>query len=143
MPHSGRAHRDKLMRRGRKGRPYRRGRAHLMATKADSCAYCGHGGANELGHRIDVVDAPKLAGDPRNWMRVHGTSARCPVCPDPAGKYAGRACNQEANRGKRRNALPRKAMSAQSTRDSARYVRTDLRHTLSGNPALGGESDAW
>lgn len=109
MPHSGRAHQDHLMRQGRKGRPYRRGRANLMAHGPDTCWYCGHPGANELGHKEDVVDRPDLAGNPTNWTRVHGTSARCPICPDPGGRYQGKACNQHANKGKRK-ALPRKGI---------------------------------
>jgi hypothetical protein len=89
MPHSGRAHADPVMRKGRRGRPWRRAREIMFATQGDVCWRCGHPGSTDAGHRVALtVGGDPL--DPRNLSPEHGYMP-CPTC--------GKRCNQEAGNG--------------------------------------------
>jgi hypothetical protein len=74
---------------GRKGRPYRRDRAHVL-NQSDLCWWCGHTGAMAVDH----VDARALGGANHrdNYAPIHGNEG-CPVCPPRGGKL--RNCNSE------------------------------------------------
>lgn len=79
MPYSGRSHRDPLMRKARKGRPYRRLRAQVFAEDPDICITCGHPGTDQMGHKIPLTLAPHLGLARSNVGRQHGTQP-CPTC---------------------------------------------------------------
>jgi 5-methylcytosine-specific restriction endonuclease McrA len=93
---------------GTGNRRYRRNRALMLATN-DTCALCGHGGAQTADHIIPAKFWPKgpdgkpLPGlnDPGNLQPAHGSMGsgtdrvvnRCTVC--------GKLCNQSKGAGRR------------------------------------------
>lgn len=73
---------------GRKGRPYRRARAQVLAIST-VCWLCGHEGAGDVDHQPPLVRLRELGLDPDDpaYMRpAHGAYSRCRTC--------GRCCNQ-------------------------------------------------
>ena len=73
---------------GRRGRPWRRVRAAVLA-ESTTCHLCGHGGAGEVDHRVPRSVVLALGGDPEdptNLAPAHGARSKCPDC--------GVACNQ-------------------------------------------------
>lgn len=73
---------------GRKGRPWRRVRAEVLA-ESTVCHICGHPGSQDVDHVIPRWLVVELGGDPNdktNLRPAHGT-AGCPTC--------GRRCNRE------------------------------------------------
>lgn len=76
---------DPTYRRGRRGRPYRRWRAAILA-RSTTCWICGHPGADSADHVEPLVDIVARGGDPLdpdNGAPAH--HAPCPTC--------GRRCN--------------------------------------------------
>lgn len=74
---------------GRKGRPWRRIRAQVIADHAGICYLCGHPGAGDADHVIPLAQWRAQGGhpeDPANLRPAHGALSRCKVCA--------RACNQ-------------------------------------------------
>jgi hypothetical protein len=74
---------------GRKGRPWRRCRAIVLASST-ICHLCGHDGAGDGDHHPFTLQQLRAMGedpnDPR-WVKpAHGALSRCPTC--------GRCCNQ-------------------------------------------------
>lgn len=89
---------------GRKGRPYRRARALVLAD-SDLCVICGHGGAETIQHvpaRVHLIAMGLDPNDPQYMKPAHGTKGRdknpCPTC--------GRLCNQEAGTGPTSPSMP-------------------------------------
>lgn len=78
---------------GRRGRPWRRTRAHVL-SRSRMCWWCGHGGANAVDHVVPIVKGGSRT-DPANLRPIHGVE-RCSTC--------GRACNSE--KGSSTNAPP-------------------------------------
>lgn len=73
---------------GRKGRPWRRLCAQILAIST-VCHLCGHEGAGDIDHVIDKATWKAMGGDledPANLRPAHGAFSRCPTC--------GRCCNQ-------------------------------------------------
>jgi hypothetical protein len=73
---------------GRKGRPWRRTRASVLATST-VCWLCGHEGAGDVDHdppRDELLAHGLDPEDPRFLRPAHGASSRCRTC--------GRCCNQ-------------------------------------------------
>lgn len=80
---------------GRKGRPYLRARALVLAT-SNTCWICGHPEARTADHVIPVWQCiangwHHLLDNPANMRPAHGTGNLCPEC--------GRSCNQERANG--------------------------------------------
>lgn len=74
---------------GRKGRPWRRVRAQVLADHGGICHLCGHPGAGDVDHRVPLAAWTAQGGhpeDPANLAPAHGAYSRCAVC--------GRCCNQ-------------------------------------------------
>lgn len=74
---------------GRKGRPWRRLTAQILAIST-VCHLCGHEGAGDIDHVIDKETWKAMGGDledPANLRPAHGALSRCKVC--------GRNCNGE------------------------------------------------
>ena len=74
---------------GRKGRPYRRARAAVLA-ESDLCWWCGHPGATAVDHVVPRANGGSNHID--NYAPIHGVDG-CPVCPPRNGKP--RRCNGE------------------------------------------------
>lgn len=73
---------------GRRGRPWRRARAHVLSITT-VCWICGHEGAGEADHEPPLAELKRLGLDPNDpqFLRpAHGALSRCPTC--------GRCCNQ-------------------------------------------------
>jgi hypothetical protein len=85
---------------GRTGRPWLRAAA-LARSRTTICAWCGHDGAREVDHRVNLTDGGKPR-DQANLQVMHGTSCPCPTC--------GLRCNQVKYWAERRamNTPPRK-----------------------------------
>jgi hypothetical protein len=84
---------------GRKGRPWRRIRAQVLATST-VCWLCGHEGAGDIDHdppRSELLARGLNPEDPQYLRPAHGAYSRCPTC--------GRCCNQV--RGNRDHIPPR------------------------------------
>lgn len=72
---------------GRKGRPWQRLRAQILAA-SDVCHICGHGGSRDVDHVIPrslLIQLGADPADPTNLRPAHGANSRCPTC--------GRCCN--------------------------------------------------
>lgn len=73
---------------GRRGRPWRRVRADVLAIST-VCWICGHEGAGDADHepsREVLIAAGLDPNDPQYLRPAHGALSRCTVC--------GRCCNQ-------------------------------------------------
>jgi 5-methylcytosine-specific restriction endonuclease McrA len=74
---------------GRKGRPWRRIKAQVLAEHGYVCHICGHGNARYTDHKIPIGEWKARGGhpeDPANLRPAHGALNRCGVC--------GRCCNE-------------------------------------------------
>jgi len=85
---------------GRRGRPYLRGRAFVLAA-SEVCWICGHPGARTIDHVITVKECRErgllhLLNDPANMRPAHGAGNRCPECK--------RHCNQDRGTGEDKTA---------------------------------------
>lgn len=78
---------------GRKGRPWRRLAAQVLA-ESTRCVWCWHGGSRAVNHRYPLSRFPHLAQTRENLDPIHGVEG-CPECaPHPrTGKR--RSCNTE------------------------------------------------
>lgn len=78
---------------GRKGRPWRRISAQVLA-ESRRCVWCWHDGSNAVNHRMPLSRFPELAQSRDNLDPIHGVEG-CPECaPHPrTGKR--RNCNTE------------------------------------------------
>ena len=78
---------------GRKGRPWRTLRAHVLARDGRVCGICGHYITDDQPGEVDHLHRRADGGsntDPDNFQASHGSSSLCWTC-DPA---RGWACNQ-------------------------------------------------
>jgi hypothetical protein len=76
---------------GRRGRPWRTLRQHVLARDGYICWRCGHDvGSGEVDHLIERAKGGSNT-DPDNLAACHGSNAPCYIC-DP---IRGRSCNQE------------------------------------------------
>ena len=78
---------------GRRGRPWRRLRKHVLARDQRVCQICGHPITDDQPGEADHIIERRFGGsntDPDNFRASHGSSSPCWVC-DP---IHGWACNQ-------------------------------------------------
>lgn len=122
MPHSGRAHRDPKMRKGRRGRPWRRMRAAVLDPRLGGsriCWLCGHDGADSVDHVVALA----FGGAPLD--RANLRPAHCQPCPT-----CGVRCNTARGTG----------APAAGRRERA-YARRVIRRSLRGQPTLNCSED--
>lgn len=68
---------------GRKGRPYQRARAQVLADSGGICWLCGHPGAGDIDHDppLKYLRAMELdPNDPAVMRAAHGSTSRCGTC---------------------------------------------------------------
>lgn len=76
---------------GRKGRPWRRICAEMLA-ESTLCDICGHPGAGQIHHDPPRKRLIELGLDPedRQYLRrAHGANSRCPTCQRHCNQMAG------------------------------------------------------